>query len=486
MNTAITTLVQSGGRNTLIEDFRAIAEATGASGAPRYSETPTLQWLAKFVTGASGGPNKDAPLFELCHLLTALNLGLGGGAEQRAQFFLGTDPISPAAFKSIFEGAVPHTQLTVEDEQITLSVGPTPFSIRYGRIPKLVALYEFLAGLDAFSFFTEFNDILDDLENSPPALAPIKTAANRLSSRMRHYRIQHLASAESDGKFTTVYAFLQDRSIKNELTIDDDAIFDFWALHNQKNDYKGYRTVFDLFFKFMHAMDEITARRAAQDAGVLGADREMGELDFAEESIADVAPTWESPLAAFAEPPLSDIKFFKKSTEYKPLETLMTYGPKLQTLPLAFLRHEIFGYIQSAITNDLQIGRGDASVQNRIQCSDVERYDTRKDTFETLEAHVHQLIQACVHVVASENVVAFPGAEQDSAKAFKKLTRKGFDDSARENPDVFKLATDPLLSVRTQLQGLLKALDKLDLDTLFDTDREAFRQQFTALYGETS
>lgn len=486
MNTAITTLVQSGGRDTLIEDFRAIAEATGLSGAPRYSETPTLSWLAKFVTGAAGGPNKDAPLFELCHLITALSLGFGSGADQRAQFFLGIDPISAPAFKAIFETAAPHDQLNVEDEQITLSVGPAPFSIRYGRMVRLTALYEFLAGLDAFSFFGEFNDILDELESAPPALASIKAAANRLSSRMRQYRLQHLASAESDGKFTAVYAFLQERGTENTLNIDDNAIFDFWALHNQKNDYKGYRTVFDLFFKFLDAMDEVTSRRAAQDAGVLGADRELGELDFSDDAIAELAPSWESPLAAFDEAPLSDIKFFKKSTELKPLETLMAYGPRVHSLALAFLRYEIFGYVQSAITNDLQIGRGQASVDNRITCTDAEPYTTRKDTFIGLEAHMHQLIQACLHVVASDNVVAFPGVEDDSAKAFKKLTRNGFDDDALENADAFKLATDPLLSVRAQLQGLLKALHKLDLDTLFDADRDAFQRQFSALYGEAS
>ncbi|MEG3619698.1 hypothetical protein V5T82_14630 [Magnetovibrio sp. PR-2] len=485
MNTAISTLAQSGGRDTLIQDFRAVAEATTLSGAPRYSETPTLMWLAKFVTGAAGGPNKDAPLFELCHLITALKLGFGGGADLRAEFFLGLNPATPAAYKSFFDDAVAGEGLTVEDEQVTLNSGPAPFSIRYGRMPRLVALFEFLAGLDAFSFFGAFNDILDELEQSPN-LAAIKAAANQLSSRMRHYRLQHLASAESDGKFTTVYSFLQDRSPQNAFQIDDAAIFEFWALHNQQNDYKGYRTVFDLFFKFMAAMDEVTSRRAAQDAGVLGADREGGELDIGEDSIDVLSPNWESPLDVFEEPPLSDIKFFKKSTELKPLETLMTYGPKVQSLALAFLRYEIFGFLQSAITNDLQIGRGEESVQNRVQCTDAEAYTERKTTFETLEAHVHQLIQACLHVVASDTVVAFPGIEDDSAKAFKKLTRKGFDDRARDNADAFKLAADPLLSVRTQLQGLLKALDKLDLETHFDADRVAFRQQFRALYGEAS
>ena len=150
------------------------------------------------------------------------------------------------------------------------------------------------------------------------------------------------------------------------------------------------------------------------------------------------------------------------------------------------MSYESFGAIQSAITNDLQIGRGEASVQNRIACTDAETYTDRQTTFETLEAHVQQLIQACLHVVASDNVVAFPGVEDDTAKAFKKLTRKGFDDSAQENTDAFKLAADPLLSVRTQLQGVVKVLAKLDLDTSFDTDRDAFRQQFTALYGEAS
>ncbi|MCW8914777.1 MAG: hypothetical protein OQK24_02865 [Magnetovibrio sp.] len=508
MSTAISNLVNFGGRDTLIQDFKAVAEATTPDGQPRYAETPTMQWLSRFVTGATGGPNKDAPLYELCHLVTALGLLSKSSSEQRSLFFLGLTPISPSSLKSFFHSQPAPENLRIEDHQITIDCDQTHFSIRYGRMPRLIALYEFLAGMEGFAFFSEFNEIFNSLESEPPSSASIKTAANKLSSQMRRYRIAHLVSAESDGKFTTVYNFLQERSPENSITIDDAAIFEFWSLHNQRNDYKGYRTVFDLFFKFIQALDEVTSRRSAAEAGRLGSNQDHGELDLANTAVKELPGLWESPMDMFDTPPLDNIKFFKKSTERKPLEALMTYGPKVMSLPLAFMRYEVFGQIQSGITNDLQIGRGQDSIQNRIACTDAEPYPQRKELYKGLQDHVRLLIQASLHILShidkqteDRTLIAFPGTVttdpspsseavlDDGAKAFKKLTRKGFEDHVLNDADKaepFKLAADPLLSVGSQLEGLLKALDGLDLESLFDVDRNNFHQQFTALYGETS
>ncbi len=512
MNTALSSLVKSGGRDTLIQDFRAVAEATTPEGALRYAEAPTLQWLAKFATGAAGGPNKDVPLFELCHLILALELCGAGRGDQRATFFLGLNPASPVTFKAFFQERTANKPLTIGAQEVAIDYGETTFAIRYGRMVRLVALYEFLAGLDAFAFFGEFNAILDKLVSDPLSMAAVKTASNALAGHMRQYRKAHLVAAEHDGKFTTLYTFLLDRGESECITIDDAAIFDFWALHNQRNDFKGYRTVFDLFFKFMLSLDEVTSRRAAQDAGQLGVERELGEIDPAPMDIQDFSGEWESPLHLFEETPLDAIKFFKKSSELKPLEPLMTYGPKVQSLPLAFLRYEVFGRIQSGITNDLQIGRGAASVENRIRCTDAEPYPQRRELYAGLLGHVRQLVQASLYVLTQAErdkdrdrdrdtgkVIAFPGASlpegetaavaDDGAKAFKALTRKGFEDGVLGDPErtqAFKRAADPLLAVSVRLEGVLGALETLDLDALFAADVDAFRQQFTALYGERS
>ena len=506
LDSSVQSLARAGGRDTLLSDFRAIAEATTPEGERRYAETPTLQWLARFIVGATGGPHKDIPLFELCHLIRALDCCGAGSSDQRSLFFLGLGRAMPSLFKAYFLDQSAQGPLTVSEEEVVINYGDQVFAIRYGRMPMLAALFEFLAGLDSFAFFAEFSTILDDMLAEPPSIAAAQAASNKLSSHLRLYRKEHLASAESDGKFTTVHSFLSERSEENHLKIDDAAILDFWTLHNRGNDYRGYRTVFDLFIKFMQSLDEAQARGNATDAARLGVDWEAGEIDPTLDDTQDTTGEWRSPLPLFDEPPLLDVKFFKKSGERKPLEPLMVFGPKASALPLAFLRYEIFGQIQAGITNDLQVGRGRDSITKRITCDAAEPYADRKKLYQTLRDHLRQLQQAAFYVLSetrdeTSNVVAFPGTEvvpeevdldalnEEAAKAFKKLTRKGFDEQTLDDPEkaqAFRLAAGALITMSGQLESYLKKLEAMDLATSFAADQKTFSGQFRAIYGEAS
>ena len=46
-----------------------------------------LNWLARFIIGREGGPNRDAPLYELCHLVNAVD-ACGDDPDRQALFFL--------------------------------------------------------------------------------------------------------------------------------------------------------------------------------------------------------------------------------------------------------------------------------------------------------------------------------------------------------------------------------------------------------------
>ena len=70
-----TPLIGAGGDGTLLEDFRTLAEGG------RFVREPILKWLAKFVVGNSGGPNRDSPIYELCHLVNAIDAA--GTAPER-------------------------------------------------------------------------------------------------------------------------------------------------------------------------------------------------------------------------------------------------------------------------------------------------------------------------------------------------------------------------------------------------------------------
>ncbi|GAB6052791.1 hypothetical protein JCM17960_16110 [Magnetospira thiophila] len=484
MDEATDRLLWAGSESPLIEDFRAVAESTTPDGRSRHAPRPTLDWLARFIVGQAGGPHKDAPLYELCHLIAAL----GGTSDQRAAFLLAPEGVSAARARARFAD-----HPGADRDGVTLTSADGPFTIRYGRMPILAALYEFLCGLESYAFYPQLEEILGTLMTRAEESAAIREASNALSSHLRRYRKKYLPAARSEGKFTTIAGFLRQRSPENRLHIDDAAILDFWCLHCQSKEFRGYRAVFDQFTRFMDSLEEAGARMAVDDATPLGLDREAGEIDIADSDRSEPAPPgWTSPLLAFDQPPLSDIKFFKGSSERKPLEPLMTHGPHALRLPLAFLRYDIFGQVQAGITNDLQVGRGADSVARRISCAEAEPYDQRRDLFQKLADHVAQLQKATLHILAPEmpetadNVIPL----EDAARAFKTLTRKGFDETAARR-EAFREAVDELVRLGDLLAGYLTLLDRLDrptdgLHTQFQADQDIFRDRFQALYGDPS
>jgi len=500
---AETTLLRAGGESPLLEDFRAVLEATTPDGGPRHAPYPTMDWLARFIVGQSGGPHKDAPLYELMHLTNAIYLAAPSD-DSRALFFLSPGRITASYAKNWFQSKQAQKLVAAEDDIILSYRGEQTFSIRYGRIANLAALYEFLCGMDGYSFYSRFEDICQILFNKPDCIESIKSATNALSSEMRQYRRRYLDTSRADGKFNDLFCFLQARSKENQISVNDAAILDFWLLHNfsetidpkQVKDYRGYRTVFDLFITFMDALRDAGGKVAVATASPLGTDRNIGEIDVASSDVLELEnEEWSSPLVAFDHPPLKTINYFKKASERNPMESLMRFGPKVLDLPLAFLRYEIFGQVQSGITNDLQVGRGTKSVAHRITCADAETYDARKIKVQSLLQHTQDMSKATLHAIApqqSENVLAFP-IHSSPETLFRKTNRKGFEDFGRHDDEdrrnAFRIAAEQLALIHKLLSCYLDKIDLVDrqessLHKVFETDRETFSNAFGLMYGD--
>lgn len=528
-------LVQQGAREQLLEDFRAVKEATSLDGSLRYAESPTMTWLAKFIAGSAGGPNKDMPLLELCHLINGV-AAAGSSPDWMMTFFMTPEKAIPETFQNLLNHNLDaegwqRDGFEISGDGLTIHYPEGAFTIRYGRMPRLVALFEFLSSLESFAFYADFQMMIEQMTVAPFGQQPVKDVSNKISSYLRQYRRRHLPAARYDGKFNHLLSFFAERGEKKSIDITDAAILDFWCLHNKDKEFKGYRTVFDLFINFMNSMDEARLRDATENAAPIGLDRDGGEVEpeaFLDQQgeIAD----WQSPFDILDQDLVSEIKFFKKKGERQPIENLMRFGPRAVALPLASLRYDIFGQVQAGITNDLQVGRGTASIKERLTCEGVDDYDTRHREVEKILAHVRQLQQAAWHVISNastvrnagnDNVVAFPGREETSAgslfqqaladdfedpdfdgsemadasaKALKKLTRKGFEEDAHLDGDrveAFNLAAGALIEIARQLENYLARLDQLNntepaLAGWFDTDKTLFSQEFTSLYGDQS
>lgn len=484
MENSHSTLLRAGGKDQLLADFTALCEATTLEGSSKYNERPTLEGLAKIITAQGGGPNKDMALFELSHLVYVVSDLLG--QDKVTDFFLSPERATPGLYQHAFVDAVNTAHCEIHENHLRLSYEDKQFDIRFGRMPVLVAFYEFLSSMEGFGYFQIITDLFTEMLKMPPSDKSLRRCTNALASNLRKYRIANLTTAEADGKFVQVYKFLQENSEENSLIVEDDSVLDFWALHNKGKDYKGYRTVFDLFCDFTKAFEEAECIKASSHARQLGVDMEQGEIDIAYEDV-DVSglEDWVSPFDVFDQDEFSDVRFFKKKTERGPIENLMTYGPDALRLPLAFIRYEIFGQVQSGITNDLQVGRGKDSVEKRVSCKDVPTYEDRLRECEDIKKHVRELQASSLHVLSNDNVVAFPSAAQETAKqAFSKMNRKGFDGSAYENKEVFQQAANSLIQMERQLDKYMEGLKQKEVISKFSRDVESFKAQFNCLYEE--
>jgi hypothetical protein len=529
MDDHISMISRSGASGTLIAEFRALADATATDGSPKYAPKPVMQGLARFITRSSGGPNKDSVLYEISHLVAILER-LAPGSDARADFFLGTAKAAASVYRVNFEDYADIADavgIVVGDAGVTAIYDDVEFTVRYGRIPLLAALYEFLIALDEFQHYQDINDVFDALGGEDIGMRDIQDAANKLSSIMRQYRRKHIQRTKYDEKFNLILSFLRDRSEESVIHIDDASILDFWVSNTDAGDFRVYKTVFEGFIEFMKAFDMGGRTDAVEHSAVIGTDFEGGEVEPDDES-ADIFTLgdWQSPLEVLSEGAAADIKFLKRESEQKPIEVMMQYGPYSDRLPVAFLRLESFGPIQAGITNDLQVKRGRSSIEKRLPCDDAPEYRQKISVYEDVLAHVKQLQKAAYHVLQSQfdlgedqgdvvplfgnmpetsfqaaknndspedvdaEAVAAIGAEAESA--FRKIVRKGFEESVLQSEDRiegFRIGAGALITIESQLLRFIKIANALDqgnpdLAQRFTSDREIFSTRFRTLYGE--
>ena len=547
MDEGLTTIARAGASGSLRADFQAVGEACTTSGGTKYAPAPVMAWLAKVVVGLGGKAHKDMPLFELCHLVRAIN-GLDDGssaAERRMQFFFGPEPGMPAAYRDkVVELSAmsngDHEGIQVSEIGLDIDYPDGKFSVRFARMPFLSALFEFLSGMDEFSFYDEFNRQLDELAEfqgtkDTITFRQVQDTSNKISSALFQYRRKNLPRAQHDEKFGQVFTFLRNRGSEEQFEVDDTTILQFWQTHSVSDDFRLYRTVFDVFVTFMKSLEIARAAEDIEHAAVIGTDRENFEIELTDDEAQDysIYGDWESPLNLLDEEPASRIKFLKNKNERKPLEQLMMYGPYARRLPLAFLRLESFGPVQAGITSDLQFKRGSKSVQNRLECLDAEPYAQKIEKFQELLAHAGQLQKATFYALqqgqvtpandqsaeSDSNIIdlfndpnqsAFDVARSsdlaaelsteasveitvDAERAFRSMMRKGFDEeflSDDENLQGFRIAAGALIEVSAQMEMFLGSVPRMNdgdtgIDGLFSDDRVIFSEQFHAIYGDS-
>ena len=489
MDDAVKYIHGLGGEGDVITTFQTLAETY------RYPDPNTLPKLARIIAGSAGGGNKDAPLYELCHLINAVDAAGFHGQDALLTFFLTPKRVSPSHFKMVFQecselNSWNRAGFMSNNTHVIIDYGDTEFTIHFGRIPLLTALFEFLSTMDNWTFFAELNDILKDMLGESVSNADIKGASNRMASRFRKYRHANIDWSKHEERFDKLSRFLSDQAENGEWSISDANIFTFWLLHSTGKEFRGYKTVFDAFVVLLKVIQKGQLTLSVQDAKVLGSNKDEGEIDPSTMDIPEGHfSEWENPLPIFDREELKTMKFLKGTSERQPIENLMKYGPYASKLPLAFLRLESFSPIQSAITNDLQMKRGSEQLQNRISCNDGIPYYQNMQTYANICDHLRSLQLAIWHIISqTEGANDHEESLIDDAKsAFDTLRRKGFETAQvdDEKLEAFVLAGETVVKMSQEIDRFRNQVtnSNLNISALYDEDKEIFSNQLHKIYG---
>jgi hypothetical protein len=483
-------LLRAGAADSVVEQFKTIVESE------RFEGIPIAKRLSLIITGGRSGNaqgNRDTPIYELCHLVSAITALGYKEASGRFEFFLGLKRATTSAIRQLIsekasENNWPTKNYTLTERGIKIITPGDDFEIWFKRIPVLVAFFEFISGIDDVTFFAEMNDLLDQATSEPISTRKIKDASNGISSKLRLWRRSNISWAEHEEKFDRITPFLSQNSSDGYWDIDDETIFDFWSLNSalDKKPIREYATVFNAFVTLLQVMRSGSTAEAVSGAVRLGTDFEAGEFEVGTD-IELVSGDWFSPLATFDHPNLKDIGFFKGESERAPIEQLMEYGPDALNLSHAFLRLESFSPIQGIISNGIRFGRKKTELKTAISCDKAKSYNHILENFRDILLHIEQLQLAVIYLLQPvEENDAFQKIEEAAKKAFNDMRRKGFKDRElnEDQRDAFLMAADVLPTITAQLRNFLQQLEQQDLSVKFDADVPKFSKQFQMIYGE--
>ncbi|MDJ0943121.1 MAG: hypothetical protein QNJ30_06635 [Kiloniellales bacterium] len=538
-------LLEAGKSPELDAAFRIVAEAECA-GAAKFSPGVSRK-LARIIVCRCYAP----AVLELCHLV-----GVAKACSTRRSSYEGlfwdSGPARAAGFRGFIgarlrNGGEGQPRISASDSGVEIVYADGSFGVAFARMPLLSALMEFLVTVLGYR---ALDDALQVMLEQGPTAAAVSDTAKHLSRALYGFLNAHLPSAQTQRNFNRLTDYLVRRHDGDfdETAIDDEAILGFWLAESaaETPDFRTFLSVFRSFVRLRQALILARDRQALAHPRAIGPDREAGEIDPAELQIAvEALAETEDCLTRLRETAARRIKFLTK-TEAAELEGLVEHGSVSRTLALSLLRSEVFGAVQTRISQALRRRTPVEALRGVIDGSPAMDYESRRVRLAELRRHVERVLLATVHVLlrarrwealtiavalrpdidlrpfrgrllcAGEhrNVVALtvgkpwerllPGLEdpsiagpamaslmQDARQAFKSLARQGFREDEARDPEVvegFVAAIEPLLELERELSAFGDHLSRVrlpqtDWQSQFEADRQTFRSQFLIIYG---
>ena len=443
-----------------------------------------LQRLASILS-TSSNRYRDGALYELCHFILMLSR-IGYSHQERLELFLGLERVNGYQVRSHllqgdhdFHGSGCHMQQ--ERCLIMTREDGSEFQISFGRMVVLIAYYEFLCGIEDYTFYGAFQDLQKSLIDIGETAIP--QMVGQISARLRKYRQAHTIWAQYEDRFDQLASYLdmqadrrneedESKSLKrrDQWQLDDETVLEYWLAQAEREGSRLFRTVLVVFIDLMRVLRDLNLYAAFEEP----AHEQLNEKTKHEAVAAETNQCWTSPLEDFDCPPLSEVRFFIKTTEMAPIQLLMSLGPDVLHFPLSFLRAECFGPLQNLLVNDQRMQGMCRERQEWTSAS----YAEIMETLLSINSHVKKLQLACAAALG-----IMPVGDDRGVRAFRSLRRKGFDDLPQGSEiDIFRQAAELLPDVSKLLEKTIAEMDGKLPHANFEQDLRLFYDQFQALY----
>lgn len=463
----------------LREVFRQLADIDGPAGA-KFTKRVLTALAARIV-----GRAYETPLLELCHLVRAAEIAAkgsrGGGFEW---LFWGVEVARPSAFRAAFDDGE-----DAEKEGATLRYPDGSFEVRFGRMPLLAALMEFLV---SFLGYQVAADAAARLGAEGVSRRTVSEVAKGLARQLYAALRDHLPTAQAQRKFGLITEFLQQEA-GDEFTghdIDDRAVLNFWLANPASDsaaDFRGFRTTFLAFLRLRRLLLDSDSLQALAHPLAIGVDVDAGEVDPSADAVLPPLPD-EDPLELLHEQPAASIRAYNKR-ELAVLELPTTETAGVAALRLSYLRAETFGPLQNRLTQALRRRSGDVAAL--IAAGPDAGYADCVAALARLSQHTRQVMQATLYVLRRQRADD-AGAAVDLAafakqrRAFNAINRAGFDRGALEDPGRragFEALAGALAPISQALATVLGAFENDAWRSSESGDRPVFAAAFGRLYG---
>lgn len=527
--------------------LETIAETTidgGAKFAPPVCRRLAREIVCRTYAGA---------VHELCHLVRAAEAAHGGRGYER--FFWGGPATArdcrARMIEAVTDNRPPDGSVEIEHSGIRLAYSDGSFAIAFSRMPLLLALMEFLVSALGYA---ALDAAIRNEPGGEPGMAAVSRAANGVSRQVYAFLKAHLPTTQAQRKLHALTTFLRQRggSATEPDDLDDDAVLAFWLLasrdDSEATDFRTFKATFQTFVRLHDALAVARDHDALDRPLSIGGDGDAGEVDPAEIEHAIAAiDERRAALEVLSAAPAAAIKFLTK-TETASIALIMSCGEAAGVMPLSVLRCQVFGAVQSRITQASRRTAGAIDVDRVFRDGGVEGYSRQGEALHRIERHVALALHAAFHALARgrrgeaievllglrpgielgplaplfvtpgdgpSNVVPLTApaigarflatVEEDAARcpelaafvadakrAFRRISRQGFDEAGLDDSaviDGFAAARDALFSIADRLQRFRRRLARRappagDWECQFDADRVVFTEQFRVIYGE--